>query len=446
MLSLGRLHRDEEGQMAIVMLLTVMAIVAVTALSFDVGAWYFDHRLAQNQADAAALAGILELPASEGLAFAAVNDFLEKNGTDAATEGSCPTSDSSNHVQFDDSRGDGLIDTVIVCVRRESRSFFASMAGIDFVKVSALAKAQLVEVDVPYSLMAMDPDACSSFQLRGNAIVNVAGIGEAAGTYTKSDCATGDMALTIFGSNARLNVEGDNDVVGTANSRCQTGGQCEPPATKEGELEDPFRNVPVPPGATGTCSATILIQPTDPPTTIPPGCYKQMEIRGTANLVSGGVYVVTGGVLLASSTGVLNGDNVMFYVTCVSTSNANVAAPCDGRDPAPFQSAGVSRFDLSGIPGSPEYENLAIFVDRTSGPGLTIPPGPAVQISGQGASQMTGAVYAISSKVLITGNGATLNLNIAVVANMLEFAGNGTVNVTYDIELIPPDYQLALVE
>ena len=50
---LRALHGGEEGQMAIVMLLTVMAIIAVTALSLDVGAWYFDHRLAQNQADAA---------------------------------------------------------------------------------------------------------------------------------------------------------------------------------------------------------------------------------------------------------------------------------------------------------------------------------------------------------------------------------------------------------
>jgi hypothetical protein len=434
--------------MAIFMVLMIFVVCTFFAMSIDAGAWYFDHRKAQNQAEAAALAGILELPGSETTALAAVNDFLVKNGTDPATVGACPTSSDSNFVEFDSSGETGGVDTVTVCVRRQSSSFFARLGGIEALHVSAMAKAQLVEITVPYSLMAMDPTACSAFQLRGNAIVNVSGTSEAAGTYTRSGCSTGDMALTIFGSNAILNVEGDNDVYGSANSRCQTGGQCNPPAEKEGILTDPFKDVPVPPivpvPPRTDCSADLSVSPGQT-VTVTPGCYKRFEVRGTANLVTGGIYTVTGGVVLASATGVLNGDNVLFYITCPHVSDANRAAPCDGRDPAPFQSAGVSRFDLSGKPGSPEYENLAIFVDRTSGPGLE-DPGPAVQISGQGASQMTGAIYAIGSKVLITGNGATLNLNIAVVANMLEFAGNGTVNVTYDILLIPPDFQVALIE
>lgn len=59
---------------------------------------------------------------------------------------------------------------------------------------------------------------------------------------------------------------------------------------------------------------------------------------------------------------------------------------------------------------------------------------------------MFGAIYALSSNVTITGNGSTLNLDVAVVADTLKFAGNGDVSITYDIELIPPLFRLALTE
>ena len=60
----GKLVGDESGAMAFLMLLTMPVIFIFFALALDAGVWYFDHRIAQNQADAAALAAVQHLPAS----------------------------------------------------------------------------------------------------------------------------------------------------------------------------------------------------------------------------------------------------------------------------------------------------------------------------------------------------------------------------------------------
>ena len=59
------LRRDEKGQMAIVMVLVLPVIFLLFALALDAGIWFFDHRLAQNQADAAVLAAVQHLPVVE---------------------------------------------------------------------------------------------------------------------------------------------------------------------------------------------------------------------------------------------------------------------------------------------------------------------------------------------------------------------------------------------
>src|SRR3972149_4700371 len=53
---------EDSGQIAITAVLAFLVIFTVAALALDAGIWYFDHRWAQNQSEAAALAGVLELP------------------------------------------------------------------------------------------------------------------------------------------------------------------------------------------------------------------------------------------------------------------------------------------------------------------------------------------------------------------------------------------------
>jgi hypothetical protein len=430
-----KIHHAEDGQMAITMLLTLMAIIAVTALSLDVGAWYFDHRLAQNQADAAALAGILELPGSEADALEAVDDFLEKNGTDAATEGDCPTSDDSNHVRITSSATGGPLNTVTVCVRRQSRSFFAALAGIDFVHVSAMARARVDRIDSPYSLMALSTTACPATDISGQANIEAPG----GLTYTGGTCSSG---LTVRGQGS-LSADGHHVVGGAsvqggnANLDPNTPEQVEP-------LGDPFGFLTQPdadgclPGFTGTALVSINI--TDD---FEPGTYcSPVELNTQSHItMAPGVYVFKRGLTVRGE--LISDGEVLIYGTCPTS-------PCAGQPAANLHITAQATVDLT---GHSDYENILFWLDRTSGAPQTVvgscPTNRAICISGSGSISLFGSVYAATGSVDIAGTGEatdTAELNISVVSNVLSFRGQGTLVIPYDAALAPPEYISSLVE
>lgn len=148
-----RPHHDEGGQTAIAFVLTLLFIFTLFALAFDAGVWFFDHRTAQNQAEAAALAATQHLPAADTTAATtAADQALVANGSDSA-ERSC--------LEFEDRNGDGRYETVRVCVERNSAGVFSNLSGVTFVTVSAAATATVGPVDIsnvmPWAVVPQDP-------------------------------------------------------------------------------------------------------------------------------------------------------------------------------------------------------------------------------------------------------------------------------------------------
>ena len=148
---LAILRRDESGQTAFIMLLALPVIFVFFGLAADAGIWFFDHRLAQNQADAAALAAINFLPApfeELGQATAAVDQWLTKNGSGPEDRSCLEYSDL-----VPSAAPDGLFDAVRVCVRRESPGLFSGFSGVSFVHVSAVAGARVAPVSLVANVM-----------------------------------------------------------------------------------------------------------------------------------------------------------------------------------------------------------------------------------------------------------------------------------------------------
>ncbi|MBI2764679.1 MAG: Tad domain-containing protein [Chloroflexi bacterium] len=153
----SRLYAEERGQMAIFMVVVLLAVFLFFAMSLDAGAWYFDHRKAQNQAESAALAGVLELPNASGAnALTQANAALDRNGSSSAERYTAAEGGT-----LTDTNGDGKLDTIRICVRRSSGVFFSSLAGITDVKVSACATAKAGPVNgsnvMPWAVVAPDP-------------------------------------------------------------------------------------------------------------------------------------------------------------------------------------------------------------------------------------------------------------------------------------------------
>ncbi len=148
---------NESGQMAFLMLLTMPVVFIFFALTLDAGVWFVDHRIAQNQADAAALAAVQDLPAVDTTkATEAVNTWLVKNGSGPEELYCLEYSD-----RFPEAAPDGQFDTVRVCVHRESSAIFSGFSGISFVNVSASATATVGRARIanvkPWAIVPEDP-------------------------------------------------------------------------------------------------------------------------------------------------------------------------------------------------------------------------------------------------------------------------------------------------
>ena len=151
------LGHDESGQTAFLLLLTIPVVLLFFALTVDAGVWYFDHRMAQNQADAAALAAVQHLPATFeelGQATDAAELWLTKNGSELKDLYCLDYRDRVG--------GDGLYDAVNVCVRRESPGIFSTLVGVKFVHVSAVAEARVGWATIanvkPWAIAPDDPE------------------------------------------------------------------------------------------------------------------------------------------------------------------------------------------------------------------------------------------------------------------------------------------------
>jgi Flp pilus assembly protein TadG len=148
----ARSSRDEQGQMAIGLALTFLVVFIMCATAFDAGVWYFDHRRAQTQAEAAALAAAAYLPSADtSPATAAAKKWIEKNGAKWA----------DTQVDFPGCAGGAECSRVKVSVRRQAPGTFSKLSGINAAYVSASATALVGRVGIssvmPWFIEVPDP-------------------------------------------------------------------------------------------------------------------------------------------------------------------------------------------------------------------------------------------------------------------------------------------------
>ena len=75
-------RRGERGQALVLFVLALAVLMGFTAMTIDVGLFLRERRNLQNAADAAALAGVLELPQSPAAAQLRAQEWAVQNGID----------------------------------------------------------------------------------------------------------------------------------------------------------------------------------------------------------------------------------------------------------------------------------------------------------------------------------------------------------------------------
>ena len=123
-------QRGERGQGLVLFVLAAGVLFGFTALAIDVGVILQQRRSMQNAADAAALAGAVELPQNPLLAQAKAEEWAANNGVDTA---------AGDEI---DVTVDVLENSVTVSVHREQGFIFGRALGLLSVDVHADATAR----------------------------------------------------------------------------------------------------------------------------------------------------------------------------------------------------------------------------------------------------------------------------------------------------------------
>lgn len=124
---MSRIRHDERGQSLVLAVVFLTALLGMSAMVLDVGAWFRAQRAAQAAADAAALAGAQALPDNPATAESYALAYADKNG-----KGLAPSD-----IAFSD--GEVPSDTISVNVRRDVSGFFSQFTSVN---VSAHAAAR----------------------------------------------------------------------------------------------------------------------------------------------------------------------------------------------------------------------------------------------------------------------------------------------------------------
>ncbi|MDI6858747.1 MAG: hypothetical protein QME71_10590 [Dehalococcoidia bacterium] len=130
--------RRERAQILTLTAVLVTAVMGFTALAVDMGIFMRDLRDAQNDVDAAVLAGAQELlsdPPNTAAAADKAREWATRNGVQPEHFDCCT---------FSDANGDGVTDTISARVDRSSGTFFARVLGLTSLPVEREATARVV--------------------------------------------------------------------------------------------------------------------------------------------------------------------------------------------------------------------------------------------------------------------------------------------------------------
>src|SRR6266581_1268843 len=123
-------RRGERGQMLLVAAISMAVLLGFTALAIDMGLFFENRRHLQNTADAAALAGVGDLPENPALAIQDAKDWAAKNNVPAGDIKKIEV-----QTQF------VANDTLYVEVSQNFNWIFARAVGLKNTSVGAKAKA-----------------------------------------------------------------------------------------------------------------------------------------------------------------------------------------------------------------------------------------------------------------------------------------------------------------
>ncbi|WP_038039915.1 pilus assembly protein TadG-related protein [Thermorudis peleae] len=432
-------RRRLPGQVLVLMAAALVALAGFSALALDVGMLLATKRSLQNAADAAALAGAIDLLKNQ-------SDTIIQGDVTSYAQTNVPSAIRSS-LQIPEITVDRTNKQVKVTVTAPPPRFFLGVVYSGPWSATARAAAQLTPITKPYALLALKQNDPQAINLIGNVGIRI---------VNGSAMSNGGMRCTGNGS---LQADGTVDAVGNlaTTGNCGFNGQA---GTNTGMpiVPDPLANMPAPPKPTvpsapnppsGKCSSSAGS------TTCPSGSYSTISQSGNGSLVfPGTVYQIqsvqyngNGSVTFGSSGGgnffyftggglnISGNCNVTFYPGTYVFNNSNFTIT--GNCSITFMPGQYQFFIINGtlaltgnmnttqinpaqmsfyIGGSNASFGITGNTDSTLPPGLYYIDGPTVQLVGNQTIRGQNVLFYLD-------NGST----ISVVGNTsYQFTGSTT--------------------
>lgn len=399
----GFLH-NHQGNVLVLFGAGIGVIAGIAGLAIDMGNAYVLRGQLQRTADAAALAGVAQLPAetlarTRALEFADLNMPSANHGTVLASSDVVAGSWDSDTRTFTPA-GAPVNALRIVAKRSQDNgnaapTFFARILGVDSIDIEVSAVAT---TDSAACILALDPTSTAAFDVHNR-------------DYIANGCSV------HVNSNDPDAISGLPQGLVDADSTCVVGGYdsapdyTPTPDTGCAPKPDPMASLAAP--AVGGCTETNYAMPALGDT-IDPGVYCGGITANNASTLTlnPGTYIIKNGPFSAAGSPNIVGNGVHIYLT--------------GNNSTSLDLAGAGQIDLS-APTTGELAGVLIYADRN------LDPSVVHSMVGGANSNYEGLVYAPSTTLQFVGNsgGASSASWTMYIANKFESAGNGDLSINY---------------
>lgn len=432
--------RSESGQVFVMLVLLVTALVGFTALAIDGGMVYSERRRAQNAADSGALAGALAKTLSENLHVAAL-DRIDSNGF-GTSWGPCDpagydctlgtgenwTVEVTNPPRSGDFAGNDDYIQVVISTKVEGafvHLFFGDGLQTTVTAVSRVWPAQ--NITPGYALYGATKTECKGLWFSGTGDTSITGgsvfsNSDADSPSCQSGVQDGSGAIIVGPSPENLQVVGGFDLGGS--------GSVSPLPVVEGAPQDDLRPVPTPDCSGLTDYGKELIN-AGQSKTLDPGLYESISFHAGASVtMNPGMYCIYGDKGFTGNGGSIAGTGVMIYMLD------------GGLDLGGNSLVSLAAESGSGVlvdPSSNDWKGMLIFVDPANS--------NAVKLTGNTGTTYTGTVFAPSSDCTINGTGDSIGLlSTQIICNTIKITGTSQVDIQYnqsEAYSLPPAIDLA---
>lgn len=380
MLARRRLLRDESGSIAIIGAVVFAVLIGVSALAIDLGNWYVSRADLQRTTDLAAIGGAFTYANSLN-AQVATNSAADTAEANGANGGAARNWSASAATLTDNA----IIAQLVPSPRNASNQAIEVTASVtrpmmlgQFITaltsatISASSWAEITPPATPspacvLALAQLGKGVSNDLTIGGNPTLNLNGCT----LRSNADIDVfGSAQVTTLGVYAAGSISGSSLITTTPMQGQLFGdaGIVADPYAADAALQNAFSQL-------GTGGTSVSVKPSDS-TTLSPGTYSSLDIKGTATL-NPGTYIVNGPVTFDSQATV-TGNGVTIIASGAVTINGGASLNLS----APLADASA------GVPGVV----------------LASPSTTSATINGGSSSAFQGVIYFPNSNITFTGN------------------------------------------